>query len=65
MERRYFEAKCDKHLGICLRMLYSEGYQAYVKVLRNDKGKIVFHISINADEDELSRLLEHYDCLIS
>lgn len=62
---QYFLATNDKQLGVCLRMLYAEGIQAAVETLKNDKGKIEFHITIAADDELLEELLERYDILIS
>lgn len=61
----YFRATNDKQLGICLRMLYAEGIQGLVEVVKNSKGKIEFHIRIDTDEDMFYELLERYDILIS
>jgi len=61
----YFIAVNDKQLGVCLRMLYAENIQAFVETVRNDKGKIEFHISIDADEQTTMKLLERYDILTS
>lgn len=61
----YFLAVNDKQLGLCLRMLYADGLSANVQTLRNDKGKIEFHISTEADEDYFNELLERYTILIS
>lgn len=54
----YFLAVNDKQLGLCLRMLYADGLGATVKTVRNDKGKIEFHIKAEADEDYFDELLE-------
>lgn len=61
----YFLAVNDKQLGLCLRMLYADGLGATVKTVRNDKGKIEFHIKAEADEDYFNELLERYTILIS
>lgn len=61
----YMLAINDKQLGICLRMLYAEGLQGIVTTVRNDKGKIEFHIRVNADERTRATLAERYEILIS
>jgi hypothetical protein len=61
----YFLAVNDKQLGLCLRMLYADGLGATVKTVRNDRGKIEFHIKAEADEDYFNELLERYTILIS
>lgn len=60
-----FRAVNDKQLGICLRMLFAEKLQGFVEVVKNDKGKIEFHISINADDNLFEELKERYEILIS
>ena len=62
---RYFRAVNDKQLGICLRMLYAEQLDPFVKVVLNEKDKIEFHICINADEQLYDELIERYKILIS
>ena len=61
----YFLAINNKQLGTCLRMLFAEGIQGTVQVVLNNRNKIEFHISIEADEDLLERLKERYAILIS
>lgn len=60
-----FRAVNDKQLGICLRMLFAEKLQGFVEVVKNDKGKIEFHIGINADDNLFEELKERYEILIS
>lgn len=60
----YFRATCDKHLGICLRMLYAEGIQAFVNVTKSNKGKIEFQIRIE-EQDKFETLRERYEIMIS
>lgn len=61
----HFRATNDKQLGICLRMLYAEGLQGTVQVVRNNKGKIEFQIHINADDSLVEELRMRYEILIS
>lgn len=61
----YFQAVNDKQLGVCLRMLYAEKIQPFVKTTMNEKGKIEFHISVNADQQTFEVLRERYEILIS
>ncbi len=60
-----FLARNDKQLGICLRMLYADGFQGVVETVKNDKNKIEFHISIDSDEQTFRLLEERYETLIS
>lgn len=61
----YFLAKNDKQLGICLRMLYADKIQPFVKIVMSEKGKIEFHVKIQADDDVFQMLDERYKVLIS
>ena len=61
----YFLAVNDKQLGLCLRMLYADGLNANVQTVRNDKGKIEFHIRTSVDGTYFNELLERYTILIS
>ena len=61
----YFLAKNDKQLGICLRMLYADRIQPFVKTVMNEKGKIEFHVKIQADDEVFRMLDERYKVLIS
>ena len=61
----YFLATSNKQLGICLRMLYAEGIQGLVKTVQNPKGKIKFHIKINATDEVFEMLKDRYEILIS
>ena len=61
----YFTAVNDKQLGICLRMLFADNIQGFVKTIKNSKNKIEFHISINADEELFKELDERYKIMRS
>ena len=61
----YFQAVNDKQLGICLRMLYAEKIQPFVKTVMNGKGKIEFQVSIQSDQTTFEMLRERYEILIS
>ena len=61
----YFRAVNDKQLGICLRMIYAEHIHSFVETVMNDKGKIEFHVYINAEEHYRKQLIERYEILIS
>ena len=61
----YFRAVNDRQLGICLRMLFAEKIHGIVQTVVNDKGKIEFHISIQAHQDLFEELNERYKILIS
>lgn len=60
-----FLAKNDKQLGICLRMLYADDIQPFVKTVMNEKGKIEFHVKIQADDSLFQMLDERYKVPIS
>lgn len=59
----YFRATSDKQLGICLKMLYAEGIQGDVQVVKNSKGKIEFHIYIE-EQEKIEMLKTRYESLI-
>lgn len=61
----YFLATSNKQLGICLRMLYAEKIQGFVETVQNPKGKIEFHIRINAAKEDFEMLRTRYEILIS
>ncbi len=62
----YLLAKSDRQLGICLRMLYDEGYESLVvDCVINAKNRMEFHVRVRADEDKLAKLNERYQTLIS
>lgn len=61
----YFQAVNDKQLGVCLRMLYAEKIQPFVKTVMNSKGKIEFQVSIQSDQTTFEMLRERYEILIS
>lgn len=61
----YFLATTDKQLGVCLRMLYADDIQPFVEVVMNDKRKIEFRISATVDDEQMLKLKERYEILIS
>lgn len=61
----YFLAKNDKHLGICLRMLYANGFQGRVETVVNDLDRIEFHIRVTAEPDTIKELAAQYKILTS
>ena len=62
----YLLAKSDRQLGICLRMLYDEGYtNLVIESVMNAKNRMEFHVKVRADEDKLAKLNERYQTLIS
>lgn len=47
----YLLARSDRQLGICLRMLYDEGYKGLVvESVINAKNRMEFHVKVMADE---------------
>lgn len=47
----YLLARSDRQLGICLRMLYDEGYKNLVVESEiNAKNRMEFHVKVRADE---------------
>lgn len=62
----YLLAKSDRQLGICLRMLYDEGYKGLVvESVINAKNRMEFHVKVMADEDKMAKLNDRYQTLIS
>lgn len=62
----YLLAKSDRQLGICLRMLYDEGYRGLVvESVINAKNRMEFHVKVMADEDKMAKLNDRYQTLIS
>lgn len=62
----YLLAKSDRQLGICLRMLYDEGYtNLVIESVMNAKNRMEFHVKVRADEDKLAKLNDRYQTLIS
>ena len=57
--------RTPRHLDICLRLLFIENTDFTLKVVKTDKGKIVYEINIIADEQEFELLKEKYDGLTS
>lgn len=62
----YLLAKSDRQLGICLRMLYDEGYKnLVVESVINAKNRMEFHVKVTADQDRMAKLNDRYQTLIS
>lgn len=61
----YFLAINNKQLGVCLRMLYANGYQGSVETVMNSKHRIEFHISIAVSNERFQELDAVYRTLIS
>lgn len=62
----YLLAKSDRQLGICLRMLYDEGYKGLVvESVINAKNRMELHVKVMADEDKMAKLNDRYQTLIS
>ena len=59
-----FSAKGSRQLDICLRMLYDAGYEFFVKIVKNEKDKIEYRISIVADEEAYQTLSKRFRNLI-
>ncbi len=60
----YLNAKTDKQLGMCLRMLYAEGItEMIVKPLLNEKHKVEFHVVLDVEESEFNTLKNRYETL--
>lgn len=58
-------ARTDRQLGICLRLLYAENVEFLVKVDRTKTGKIVYVVSVIADEAIAADMEKKYAILIS
>lgn len=53
----YLLARSDRQLGICLRMLYDEGYKNLVVESEiNAKNRMEFHVKVRADEATMAKL---------
>lgn len=61
----YFLAINNKQLGVCLRMLYANGYQGRVETVVNVKRRIEFHIRVDVSEERFRELDAIYRTLIS
>ncbi|MCM1578726.1 MAG: hypothetical protein NC078_08025 [Ruminococcus sp.] len=62
---KYLIATCDRHLGLCLRMLKTQEIKFVVEVDRNDKGKYIFKIGVKANKETFKEVSKLYDGLIS
>lgn len=58
-------AKNPKQLDICLKLLYAEQVRWIVDVVEGNKGKIIYQISVNVEDDIFDVLKEKYRILIS
>ena len=57
----YLLARSDRQLGICLRMLYDEGYKGLVvESVINAKNRMEFHVKVMSDEATMAKLNERY-----
>ena len=61
----YLLATCDKHLGIALRMLFAENVDSFVETVLNAKGKIEFHVLVDAPAERFAQIERWYKILIS
>lgn len=58
-------AKSDRQLGMCLRMLYSEGMPRLdLHSEINDKGKMEFHVLLPVDDETFERLQKRFETMI-
>ena len=58
-------AKSDCQLGMCLRMLYSEGtprLDLHSEI--NDKGKMEFHVLLPVDDETFERLRKRFETMV-
>lgn len=63
---KFFTAKSDKQLGICLRMLCEEKAEMKVRTVRNDQKKVEFHIiADDMDDEKYDRYQKRYETLIA
>lgn len=60
-----FKAVNAKQLDICLKMLYAEKLQFFVRVIENSKRKIEYRIGVMTDEQTFGLLNERYRILVS
>lgn len=63
---KFFSAKTDQQLGMCLRILYNEGIvQSKLELTASKKGKLEYHICIDTDHETFEKLKKRYEILLS
>ena len=63
---KYLTAKNDGQLGMCLRMLYADGFnEIEVKPVLNERKKMEFHILLDVDDARFNELKERFDTFIN
>lgn len=60
-----FIAENPKQLNLCLRLLYAEHVNFSVRVIENPKGKIIFGVAVNVNDQRMTELEEKYRIMIS
>ncbi len=60
-----FIAKNPKQLDLCLRLLYAERIGCNVKISETNKGKIIYIIKAEADDETIELIKDKYRILIS
>ena len=61
-----FEAKPNRQLGICLRVLADEKIdETVIKTVLNEKGQIRFRILVNIEDEFYERLKQRYQYIRS
>ena len=63
---KFFLAKTDQQLGMCLRTLYSEGIiQSKLELTTSKKGKLEYRICIDTDHETFEKLKKRYEIMLS
>ena len=60
-----FIAENPKQLNLCLRLLYAEHVNFSVRVIETQKGKIIFGVAVNVNDQRMTELEEKYRIMIS
>ncbi len=58
-------AQNPRQLGICLKLLYSENISWIVDIYEDNKGRIRYKISVQAEDIKFDEIKEKYRILIS
>ena len=53
-------ARNPKQLDLCLRLLFAEGIQFQVRLFKTEKGKVLYGITLLADDKTASIVEEKY-----
>lgn len=62
---RYLIATSDRQLGLCLRMLHTQGIGFIVDVDKTEKGKTIFKVRVRSNKEKFEEVSKLYYGLIS